>query len=72
MSSTIVRWNGSDLPEELRKLPAGRYIVESIDDLPPLTADEDAGIQLALDELAHGGGVADADAQRRITAPLRR
>ena len=39
---TIVRWNGADLPEELRKLPAGRYIVD------------------------------DADAQRRITAPLRR
>ena len=69
---TIVRWNGTDLPEELRDLPAGRYIVESIDDVPPLTLDEDAGIQLALDELAHGGGVDDADAQRRITAPLRR
>jgi hypothetical protein len=72
MSSTIVRWNGTDLPEELRKLPAGRYVVESIDHLPPLTLDEDAGIQLALDELAHGGGMGDADAQRRITAPLRR
>jgi len=70
--STIVRWNGTDLPEELRDLPAGRYIVESIDDVPPLTLDEDAGLQLALDELAHGGGLDDADVQRRITAPLRR
>ena len=70
--STIVRWNGTDLPAELRDLPAGRYIVESIDDVPPLTLDEDTGLQLALDELAHGGGVDDADAQRRITAPLRR
>ena len=70
--STIVRWNGTDLPEELRDLPAGRYVVESIDDVPPLTLDEDAGLQLALDELAHEGGVDDAEAQRRITAPLRR
>ena len=70
--STIVRWNGTDLPEEIRDLPAGRYIVESIDDVPPLTLDEDASLQLALDELADGGGVDDADAQRRITAPLRR
>ena len=70
--STIVRWNGTDLPEELRDLPAGPYVVESIDDVPPLTLDEDAGLQLALDELAHGGGVDDAEAQRRITAPLRR
>ena len=70
--SKIVRWNGTDLPEELRDLPAGRYVFESIDDVPPLTLDEDAGLQLALDELAAGGGVDDADAQRRITAPLRR
>jgi len=69
---TIVRWNGADLPAELRELPAGRYIVEPIDDVPPLTLDEDAGLQLALDELAHEGGVDDAEAQRRITAPLRR
>jgi hypothetical protein len=69
---TIVRWNGTDLPEELRKLPAGRYIVEPVDDVPPLTLDDDAGLELALDELEHGGGVDDADAQRRITAPLRR
>ena len=69
---TIVRWNGTDLPEELRKLPAGRYIVEPVDDVPPLTLDEDAGLQLALDELAHEGGVDDAEAQRRITAPSRR
>ena len=44
---------------------------KSIDD-PPLTLDEDADLQQALDELANGGGVDDADAQRRITAPLRR
>ena len=69
---TIVRWNGTDLPEELRDLPAGRYVVESIDDVPPLTLDDDAGLQLALDEFEHGGGVDDAEAQRRITAPLRR
>ena len=69
---TIVRWNGTDLPEELRKLPAGRYIVEPIDDVPPLTLDEDAGIALALDALEHGGGVDGADARRRIVAPLRR
>ncbi|MGH7894362.1 MAG: hypothetical protein ACREQL_06815 [Candidatus Binatia bacterium] len=69
---TIVRWNGADLPEELRQLPAGRYIVEPVDNVPPLTPEEDAGIQLALDTLEPGGGVDDADVQRRIIAPLRR
>jgi hypothetical protein len=69
---TIVRWNGADLPEELRTLPAGRYIVEPIDDVPPLTLEEDAGIELALVSIEHGGGVDDAEARRKITAPLRR
>ena len=70
--STIVRWNGTDLPKELRNLPAGRYIVEPIDDIPPLTLEEEVGLELAIDELAHGGGVDDVDARRRIIAPLRR
>ncbi|HXJ33308.1 MAG TPA: hypothetical protein VMS22_04645 [Candidatus Eisenbacteria bacterium] len=70
--ATIVRWNGADLPEELRRLPAGRYVVESVDDIPPLTPEEDAGIELALTTLEHGGGVDDPDVQRRIIAPLRR
>jgi len=69
---TIVRWNGADLPEELRTLPAGRYLVVPVDDVPPLTPDEDAGIELALDGLAHGGGVDDAKARRRIGPPSRR
>jgi hypothetical protein len=48
-----------------------RWNGKSIDD-PPLTLDEDAGLQQALDELSNGGGVDDAEAQRHITAPLRR
>jgi hypothetical protein len=27
----IINWNGSDLPDALRSLPAGRYIVEALD-----------------------------------------
>jgi len=34
---TILRWNGTDLPRELRNLPAGRYIVEPIDHVPRTT-----------------------------------
>jgi hypothetical protein len=41
---TIIRWNGSDLPEELRALPAGEYVVESVDD-------KASGLLAALDAL---------------------
>ncbi|MEO6602001.1 MAG: hypothetical protein ABIQ16_19130 [Polyangiaceae bacterium] len=47
----IINWNGSDLPDALRPLPAGRYIVEALDESPPLTADEEDGLIQALDSL---------------------
>jgi hypothetical protein len=70
--ATVVRWNGKELPEELRSLPAGRYVVEPIDDLPPLTPEEEAGIEAALDSLRRGEGVEASDARRRIDAAIRR
>jgi hypothetical protein len=45
-----VTWNGKDIPPELRDLPAGRYVVEAVEDEPPvLTPDEEAGIEAALE-----------------------
>jgi len=41
----VVTWNGKDLPPELRELPAGRYVVEAVDDEAPiLSPEEEAGI----------------------------
>lgn len=69
---TVVNWNGHDLPEELRTLPAGRYVLESVDDLPPLTPNEEAGIQAALDSLGRGEGIGATAARSRIDAVLKR
>jgi len=33
-------WNGRDLPQELRDLPPGTYVVESVDQTPLLTEEE--------------------------------
>ena len=68
----VVKWNGNDLPEELRALPAGRYLIEPVDKLPPLTPDEDVGIQTACDALRRGEGVDSAEVQRRHDAALER
>jgi hypothetical protein len=47
-----VTWNGKDVPAELRELPAGRYVVEPVDDeAPALSPDEEAGIDAALELL---------------------
>jgi hypothetical protein len=64
--SRIVSWNGKDVPAELRELPAGRYLVEAVeDDAPRLTSDEEAGIDAALESYRQGR-VVDADRAREI------
>ena len=49
----VVHWNGTDVPPELRELPAGRYIVEALED--------DAAL-----ESYRQGGVVDAKRAREI------
>jgi hypothetical protein len=62
----IVIWNGKDLPVELRDLPAGRYVVEAVDDeVPALTPEEEAGIEAALESYRQGR-VVDAKRARQI------
>lgn len=66
MKPRVIYWDGSRMPEELRELPPGRYAVEPIDDLSPLTADEEAGILTGLDQLDAGRGIPLADVVREI------
>ena len=50
----VLHWNGKDLPEELRELPAGTYVVEALDKVPALTPDEEQGLVEALTSLRAG------------------
>ncbi len=69
----LVNWNGKDLPPELRELPAGRYVVEAFDEhAPPLTAEEDAGIEAALESYRQGRVVDATRARAIIDAALKR
>jgi hypothetical protein len=65
-SARVVVWNGKDLPAELRELPAGRYVLEAVDnEAPDLSADEEAGIDAALESYRQGR-VVDAKRAREI------
>ena len=65
-TAKVVTWNGKDVPAELRELPAGRYVVEPIDEeAPALTPDEEAGIEAALESYRQGR-VVDAKRARQI------
>lgn len=69
----VVTWNGKDVPSELRELPAGRYVVEAIDDeAPALSEDEEAGIEAALESYRQGRVVDATRARQIIDAALGR
>jgi hypothetical protein len=62
----ILTWNGKDLPSELRDLPAGRYVVDAVDEeAPALSPEEEAGIEAALESYGQGR-VVDAKRAREI------
>jgi hypothetical protein len=62
----VLEWNGRDVPEELRSLPAGRYVVESVDEIPALTDEEEKGLAAALDAARRGEVFTVEEARQRI------
>jgi hypothetical protein len=66
MKPRVIDWDGAHIPPQLCELPPGRYAVEPVDDLRPLSPDEEAGIVAALDELDAGRGTSLTDLVREI------
>ena len=62
----VLTWNGKDVLSELQDLPAGRYVIEAVeDDAPALTPEEEAGIEAALESYRQGR-VVDSKRAREI------
>jgi hypothetical protein len=70
--ATVLKWNGRDVPEELRKLPEGRYVIESVDAVPALTPEEERGLEEAIASLDRGEGADVEDVRTDLDAILRR
>jgi hypothetical protein len=62
----VIDWNGIEVPEALRHLPAGRYVVEPLDDAPSLSADEEEGIVQALTSLREGLSLEHEQVRARV------
>ncbi len=64
----VIAWDGKNLPDGLREVPPGRYALEPIQDLVPLSEEEEQGIREALRELDAGKGKSLAE----VVAEIRR
>ena len=56
MGRPVIVWDGEHLPQELGRVPPGRYALEAAADDIPLTEAEDRGIAQAFDQLDAGQG----------------
>jgi hypothetical protein len=69
----VITWNGNDIPPELLELPAGRFVVEPVEDeAPVLTPEEEAGIAAALESYRQSSVVNAKRALAIIEASLAR
>ena len=73
MRATIIEWDGTQVPKELRELPPGRYLIsDPYWDDEEMTEEEEAGVMLAIEEIEAGQGIPLEDAIREIRARARR
>jgi hypothetical protein len=70
--ATVLKWNDKDLPDELRNLPQGRYVLESLDEVPALTPEKEQGLDEAIAELDRGEGADLAAVRADLDAIVRR
>jgi hypothetical protein len=70
--SVVVRWNGKDVPAELRALPKGLYVLESVEAAPVLSQEEEAGLEAGIESLRQGRGIPADAVFSRVEEKLRR
>ncbi len=72
VQTVIIDWNGTEVPQAFRDLPPGRYLIETLDEPPLLTPDQEAGLLRAMDELDAGRGRAVDQVLARVRVSLDR
>ncbi|WP_428267743.1 hypothetical protein [Haliangium sp.] len=65
--SLVIDWDGQAVPEQLKRLPKGRYIIVPAEGAP-LTDEDDAALRAALDSAEAGRVKPAEDVRRRLLA----
>jgi hypothetical protein len=66
--ATLLDWNGKELPRELRALPTGRYVIEPVDRVLDLTAEEEEGLETSATSAATRAGIQRPGAKSSLPA----
>jgi hypothetical protein len=70
--TVVLNFDGKQLPEEMRSLPSGRYVLQSVDEVPTLTAEEEVGLEEAARSLDKGEGLTPGELRIEIEGTIRR
>ena len=71
LRGVAIDWDGTHLPDELRLVPPGAYLVTFVEDIHELTPEEEAGILEAMDDIEAGHGIPYEEAMRELRARIR-
>jgi hypothetical protein len=66
----ILNWNGKDVPEKLKSLPAGRYVLQDVHPTLDLDSEQQDGLERALDSLESGAGLGDIEVLKALRSRL--
>jgi hypothetical protein len=68
VNKPVIKWDGTNLPEGLKDVPPGPHTLEPVQEVVPLSEEEERGIRKALSQLDAGKGKSLAE----VVADLRR
>lgn len=68
----VVEWDGEHVPAEMRSLPPGRYLVQSLDEAVALTPEEEEGIRKAMASVEAGHGRSLEAVREHVLGTLKR
>ena len=70
--TVVLNFDGKALPEEMKSLPSGRYVLQSVDDIFALTREEESGLEEAARSLDRGEGLAPDEFRAELEGNSRR
>ncbi len=70
--TVVLNFDGKALPEEMKSLPSGRYVLQSVDDVFPLTRDEESGLEEAARSLDRDEGLGPDEFRAELEGSSRR